>query len=70
MLLWGMQFSNFFRFGVHFHGGGQFINIYPYSKWGFKDSGEALLWGSLSGLPGDQLFGADAGGSVYFLLNP
>ncbi len=30
-------------FGVHFHGGGQFANIYPYSKWGFEDSGKALL---------------------------
>ncbi len=45
-------------------GGGQYINIYPYSKWDFEDAGEALLWGSLLGVPRDSFFGADAGGSV------
>jgi hypothetical protein len=30
-------------FGVHFHGGGQYVNIYPYGKWDFEDAGEALL---------------------------
>ncbi len=57
-------------FGVHFHGRGQYVNIYPYSKWDFKDAGEALLWGSLSGVPGDQFFSADMGGSDLFLLTP
>ncbi len=52
--------------GVHFHGGGQCVNIYPYGKWDFKDAGEALLWGSLSGLPGNWFFGADAGGQFSF----
>jgi hypothetical protein len=57
--------QQFFQvFGVHFHGGGQFVNIYSYGEWGFKDAGEASLWGSLSGLPCDQFFGADAEGSV------
>jgi hypothetical protein len=53
-------------FGVHFHGGGQYIIIYPYSEWDFEDAGEALLCGSLSGVPGDQFFGADAGGQFSF----
>jgi hypothetical protein len=40
----GDTVQKFFQvFGVHFHGGGQFVNIYPYSKWGFKDFGETLL---------------------------
>ncbi len=61
----GDAVQQFFQvFGVHFHGGGQFFILYPYGEWGFKDFGEVLLWGSLSGLSGDQLFGADAGGSV------
>ncbi len=51
-------------FGVYFHGGGQYVNIYPFGEWDFKDAGKALLWGSLSGVPGDWFFGADAGGSV------
>jgi hypothetical protein len=35
----GDAVQQFFQvFGVHLHGGGQFINIYPYGKWGFKDS--------------------------------
>jgi hypothetical protein len=45
-------------------GGRQYVNIYPYGEWDFEDAGEALLWGSLSGVPGNWLFGADAGGSV------
>jgi hypothetical protein len=49
-------------FGVHFHGGGQYVDIYPYGKWNFKDTGEALLWGLLSGVPSDRFFGTDAGG--------
>ncbi len=60
-----MQFSNFFRcLGCIFMGGGQYINIYPFSEWDFKDAGKASLWGSLSGVPGDRFFGANAGGSV------
>ncbi len=51
-------------FGVHFHGGGQYVNIYPFCKWDFEDAGVASFWGSLSGVPGDRFFGADAGGSV------
>jgi hypothetical protein len=51
-------------FGVHFHWGGQYVNIYPYGDWDFKDAGKALLWGSLSGVPGDWFFGADARGAV------
>ncbi len=39
-------------FGVHFHGGGQYVNIYSYGKLDFEDAGEASLWGSLSGMPG------------------
>ncbi len=51
-------------FGVHFHGGGQYVNIYCYGKWDFEDAGEVLLWGSLSGVPGNQFFDVDAVGSV------
>jgi hypothetical protein len=51
-------------FGVYFHGRGQYVNIYPFGEWDFEDAGKALLWGSLSGVPGDWFFGADAGGSV------
>ncbi len=40
-------------FGVYFYGGRQYINIYPFGEWDFEDAGEALLRGSLSGVPGD-----------------
>jgi hypothetical protein len=33
-------------FGVHFHGGGQFDNIYPYGKWGLRIL-ERLCFGGL-----------------------
>ncbi len=51
-------------FGVYFHEGGQYVNIYLFGEWDFKDAGEALLWGSFSSVPGDWFFGADAWGSV------
>ncbi len=47
-----------------YHGGGQYVNIYTYGEWDFEDAGDVLLWGSLSGVLGDKLFGVDAGGSV------
>ncbi len=54
-------------FGVHFHGGGQYVNIYPYSEWDFKDAGDSLLWGSLSGVPSNWFFGAGRGVSLVFI---
>ncbi len=67
MLLWGMQFSNFFRcLGCISMGGGQYVNIHPYGEWDFKDAGEASLWGSLSGVPGNRFLSADVGASVKF----
>jgi hypothetical protein len=61
----GTQFSHIPRcWGSISTGGRQYVNIYPYGKWDFEDAGEALLWGSLSGVPGDQFFGANTGGSV------
>ncbi len=54
----------FWVFGVHFQGGGQFVNIYPFGKWDFEEVGEVLLWGSLSCIPGDRFFGVDARGPV------
>ncbi len=51
-------------FGVHFHGGGQYVNIYPYDERNFEDADEVLLWESLSGVPGNWFFDVDVGGSV------
>jgi hypothetical protein len=44
VLLWGTQFSDFSRcLRCISMRGEQYVDIYPYGKWDFKDAGEASL---------------------------